>query len=83
MKIRDFITGLFIMLFVGLMLTSCRKDDYCHCGEVRSYYIQDGQYLLVVKNECTSNYDTFSVSRSVWMSKFEGDIYCSLTNGEW
>ena len=33
MKTRDFITGLIIMLFIGLMLTSCQKQEKRIIGE--------------------------------------------------
>ena len=35
MKVKDFITGLFILLAVGAMLTSCKKEvEDCNCGTV-------------------------------------------------
>ena len=34
MTIKNFITGLLLMLFVGFMLTSCNKDEFANCGQV-------------------------------------------------
>lgn len=54
MKVKDFITGLFILLVVGAMLTSCKKEpEACGCGVVTSkggsYYFP---YIYII-DECS------------------------------
>ena len=77
MKIRDFITGLFILLVVGSMLTSCKKEvEDCNCGTVidsnkSSVYVHND---LTLEDECSGNYVKVTIPRSI-ASKYPRDSY--------
>lgn len=50
MKTRDFISGLVIMLFIGLMLTSCQKQEKRIIGEW-IYKYDKGHKLYTISEE--------------------------------
>ncbi len=77
MKVKDFITGLFILLAVGAMLTSCKKDEGCGCGETVSKGMKDGFFpFAVVKDECSGERIEIDVHPSKKNTIFIGKRMC-------
>ena len=51
MKTRDFISGIIIMLFIGLMLTSCRKPEKKIIGEWEGFDTLEYRKCVLTVNE--------------------------------
>ncbi len=85
MKVKDFITGLFILLAIGAMLTSCKKDSFndCNCGIITDDHISGSSYSLQVRNECTGNKQWFEVDGDVWLHGYIGNNQCFTNQSNW
>ena len=69
---------------VALTLNSCKKkeeDKPCNCGVVQSDNVQD--YSVVIKNECSGNNKTFTLSTGDWMNAHPGSTYCITNASKW
>lgn len=73
-----------LAIAVVALLGSCKKKEDegpCNCGIVQSDNVQD--YSVVIKNECSSNNKTFTLSSSDWMDAHVGTRYCITNSGKW
>jgi hypothetical protein len=73
-----------IMLFaIVALISSCKKEETspCNCGIVQSDNVAD--YSVVIRNECTSNDKSFTLSQSDWMNAYVGSKYCITNSGKW
>lgn len=75
-----------LILAVVALISSCKKKDVketspCNCGIVQSDNVMD--YSVVIKNECTDNNKTFTLSSGDWMNAHVGSRYCITNSGKW
>ena len=68
------------------LISSCKKKEVketspCNCGIVQSDNAMD--YSVVIKNECTDNNKTFTLSSGDWMNAHVGNNYCITNSGKW
>jgi hypothetical protein len=75
-----------LILAVVALISSCKKKDVketspCNCGIVQSDNAMD--YSVVIKNECTDNNKTFTLSSGDWMNAHVGSRYCITNSGKW
>ena len=73
-----------LAIAVVALLGSCKKkkdEGPCNCGIVQSDNVQD--YSVVIKNECSSNNKTFTLSPGDWMNAHPGSKYCITNSGKW
>jgi hypothetical protein len=68
------------------LISSCKKKEVketspCNCGIVQSDNAMD--YSVVIKNECTDNNKTFTLSSGDWMNAHVGSRYCITNSGKW
>jgi hypothetical protein len=72
-----------LTLIIGLTLVvmSCKKEDYCNCGEI----ISDNaiNYSITIKNDCSGNEKEFILSQSDWMKAYVGTNYCISNVNKW
>ena len=80
MKVKDFSTGLFILLAVGAMLTSCKKEvEDCNCGTVIDSRKSD-VYVhidITIEDECSGNEFKVTTPRSTSGKYPRGSYYCN------
>jgi len=73
---------LLILLCLPLVFVSCKKTE-CNCGYIRETGSIDNPngsgylWYLYVTNECTSNRDTFFISRAVFNYYENEKHYCT------
>ena len=70
---------LIIAMALGVM--SCKKEEYCNCGEIVSDNVTN--YSITIKNDCTGNYKEFTLTPSAWMDAHVGQNYCITNSGKW
>lgn len=72
-----------LTIAVVALISSCKKEkeDPCNCGIVQSDNVQD--YSVVIRNECSSNNKTFTLSPGDWMNAHPGSKYCITNSGKW
>ena len=58
-----------------------KETSPCNCGIVQSDNVMD--YSVVIKNECTDNNKTFTLSSGDWMNAHVGSRYCITNSGKW
>lgn len=56
------------------LISSCKKK------EVKETSMD---YSVVIKNECTDNNKTFTLSSADWMNAHVGSRYCITNSGKW
>jgi hypothetical protein len=67
----------------GLMMSSCRKEKQCQCGEVQGIFTRATSQSINVVNFCTDNTKNFPVSRSEIIAIQNGDTYCNPDGNVW
>ena len=70
---------LIIAMALGVM--SCKKEEYCNCGEIMSDNVTN--YSVTIKNDCTGNYKEFTHTPSDWMNAHVGQNYCITNSDKW
>jgi hypothetical protein len=73
-----------LTIAVVALISSCKKkedESPCNCGIVQSDNVQD--YSVVIRNECSSNNKTFTLSPGDWMNAHPGSKYCITNSGKW
>ena len=73
-----------IMLFaIVALISSCKKEETapCNCGIVQSDNVAN--YSVVIRNECTGNDKSFTLSQADWMNAYVGSKYCITNSGKW
>jgi hypothetical protein len=75
-----------ISIAIVALISSCKKKEVketspCNCGIVQSDNAMD--YSVVIKNECTDNNKTFTLSSGDWMNAHVGSRYCITNSGKW
>jgi len=64
---------------VTALLSSCKKDEICNCGEIISDDVTT--YSVDIRNECSGNVKKFYLAEADWMTAYVGSNYC-ITNVE-
>lgn len=72
-----------LAIAIVALISSCKKEDTspCNCGIVQSDNVQN--YSVVIRNECTSNDKTFTLSQGDWMNAYVGSRYCITNASKW
>ena len=75
-----------LILAIVALISSCKKKDVketspCNCGIIQSDNAID--YSVVIKNECSNNNKTFTLSEGDWMNAHPGSRYCITNSGKW
>jgi len=75
-----------LSIAVVALISSCKKKDVketspCNCGIIQSDNAID--YSVVIKNECSNNNKTFTLSEGDWMNAHPGSRYCITNSGKW
>jgi nitrous oxide reductase accessory protein NosL len=74
-----------LAIAVVALISSCKKKEKeegpCNCGIIQSDNVQD--YSVVIKNECSGNNKTFTLSSGDWMNAHVGSNYCITNSGKW
>ena len=72
-----------LAIAIVALISSCKKEETspCNCGIVQSDNASN--YSVVIRNECTSNDKTFTLSQSDWMNAYVGSRYCITNSGKW
>jgi len=75
-----------LILAIVALISSCKKKEIketspCNCGIVQSDNAID--YSVVIKNECSNNNKTFTLSEGDWMNAHPGSRYCITNSGKW
>lgn len=75
-----------LSIAVVALISSCKKKDVketspCNCGIIQSDNAMD--YSVVIKNECSNNNKTFTLSEGDWMNAHPGSRYCITNSGKW
>ena len=73
-----------LILAIVALISSCKKKEDegpCNCGIVQSDNVAD--YSVVIKNECSSNNKTFTLSAGDWMNAHPGQDYCITNVTNW
>ena len=75
---------LVVLAALTLGLGSCKKEEICNCGDVKSYGITldllgEPTYLLTVESECSEMAKTMSVTNEEF-TKGVNDGYICLEN---
>jgi hypothetical protein len=72
-----------LAIAIVALISSCKKEETspCNCGIVQSDNVSN--YSVVIRNECTSNDKTFTLSQSDWMNAYVGSRYCITNSGKW
>ena len=65
---------------------SCKKDNPtpskpCNCGIIQSDNVSN--YSVDIKNDCSSNVKTWTLSQSDWMTAYVGSHYCITNTTSW
>ena len=75
-----------LSIAIVALISSCKKKDVketspCNCGIIQSDNAID--YSVVIKNECSNNNKTFTLSEGDWMNAHPGSRYCITNSGKW
>jgi len=75
-----------MLISVVALISSCKKKEIketspCNCGIIQSDNAID--YSVVIKNECSNNNKTFTLSEGDWMNAHPGSRYCITNSGKW
>ena len=75
-----------LSIAVVALISSCKKKDVketspCNCGIIQSDNAID--YSVVIKNECSNNNKTFTLSEGDWINAHPGSRYCITNSGKW
>ena len=70
---------IFSLAVATALLSSCKKDEICNCGEVVSDNASN--YSVDIKNSCSGNVKTWFLSQEDWMDAYVGSNY-GITNTE-
>jgi hypothetical protein len=65
---------------------SCKKDNPtpskpCNCGIIQSDNVSN--YSVDIKNDCSGNVKTWTLSQSDWMTAYVGSHYCITNTTSW
>jgi hypothetical protein len=65
---------------------SCKKDNPqpnkpCNCGIIQSDDVSN--YSVDIKNDCSGNVKTWTLSQSDWMTAYVGTHYCITNTTSW
>ena len=79
-----------IILIITIIITSftysCKKDNPtpskpCNCGIIQSDNVSN--YSVDIKNDCSGNVKTWTLSQSDWMTAYVGSHYCITNTTSW
>lgn len=77
-----------IIFLVGIVTLgiSCKKDNPqpnkpCNCGIIQSDNVAN--YSVDIKNDCSGNVKTWTLSQADWMSAYVGSHYCITNTTSW
>lgn len=78
--------NLFLSAVLMTALFSCNKSNNnqnqtCNCGVITSDNASD--YSVVIKNTCSGNLKTFTLSESDWLNAYVGSDYCITNVTSW
>jgi len=77
---------LFLFLSVGIF-SSCEKEEDCvsNCGTITNEDACAGafEYCITIRNECTDNLQTFSLSYDDWLGAIKGQEFCITNVTSW
>ena len=71
-------------MFVVVSLVSCSKEQLgkkCNCGLITSDNVSN--YSVTIRNDCSGNYRTFTLTPGDWMNAFVGSNYCISNVSSW
>jgi hypothetical protein len=65
---------------------SCKKNNPtpnkpCNCGIIQSDNVSN--YSVDIKNDCSGNVKTWTLSQSDWMTAYVGTHYCITNTTSW
>jgi hypothetical protein len=72
---------IFSLAVATALLSSCKKDEICNCGEVVSDNASN--YSVDIKNSCSGNVKTWYLSQEDWMDAYVGSNYCITNTESW
>ena len=75
-----------ITIVTAGFIYSCKKDNPtpskpCNCGIIQSDNVSN--YSVDIKNDCSSNVKTWTLSQSDWMTAYVGSHYCITNTTSW
>lgn len=76
-----FLSAVLITALFACNKSSNEPNETCNCGVITSDNASD--YSVTIKNSCSGNSKSFTLSESDWMTAYVGSDYCITNTTSW